>query len=1855
MSSRNSLVTTVTVTMTTTTSTVPLLEIDEGSDLQEPSQRKSNNAPTTLQRHFVYEPPPIPKEQHGHSKWPARSQHDRQEQYAVQKQHSRWPYEDSQSNYPKWSPGSHLQSNNNNTIDSNVISTSNNMERTFFNNNNSNYYNTNYNKDYDLSGDQFTENRFIDSLSPTSPSPLLMMVQEEEEELSDISGRGLKYPPPRRDSDGHIFGSANYSAPSPPERDFTLPYSSETIVWKKEKNLSPLSCEQHKDGSAWKEAFDLDPYMATNTRLSTTPMIAPVWKEEGDGVIGEKHSVSNSGYLSKVVTETPVTNDRNSRSLSNTATNRPYIVKPKPFYNTSTQTEETEVGYDSQLQFKPEETGYVSSTSVQSNMGFNSDKTRLEKSTQVQFSKTNLDGSKLVTLEQLRSPNHKEFIPASAPLLRRLTEEYYQMNINEDNKNESITVEQGANFDVDKHARNINKYDLHINKAATQNTNPEDNKRSFMSKTISYTNEPLQLSTEDKTSKTRCVNESLINVHEQMRPHIGVKMENINISNISEANTNVYDYKGPLKPSIINKKTSVRVNRPQPQFASDINVDSLTVKEHSFNVEEPRLHPFLGNKKNEYSKPDLQPQSYRHVDMQQNLNSDVSQPNLSKYATSGFNLKENQLRSYRSEPDYINLGEQVEDSNIPKMFDTVDDVFLESKGLPKHAKSDSRIDSQRQGVSVRFAAKTNEIPDSFRLQPMRTDSSNLKSEMESAQMTESNFVNPDLSHGSNPECLFRQKDNPESSVNQNANSKPMKDRHRLHPEIFLDQTNENVFSQSTESSECKYGTTFDYLLTQTREPTKSPLLKKYASTSDILIEKNPPVNSRKSVGWYENVPNQTRENIFMQKTVSGSSSEKNISPSQFSCNNFGIISGSMISKYPQSHFSCTPNVVTLSNAAAEESEVAKSDSLKDVSKQTAETEKKYFTQGFNTTKSLSVQQGTYDGAAKSSSVQQGTYDAASQPFENQSFIQHGRSESLPIDYTYESPRQHLRSYYSCTDVNKENRLLEPKSIYGVSDYMDMSGRHHTERSQSSSRITDDMARSSSFVPAKTKKKRTSSCTGYRIHANLESEEDPPPQLPPRAYRNMPENSSDNSSWIYESLRHRRSYANELRKQARRLNICKPLANITEAQITEVNQPLSGREYADKTNAVEKESGKREKLKILNENLNHDQNVTNAVEMRQAFKTDSKCKDVDMTNSTNIDEESIKYQQVAEDNTIKHVPDITEHSSNDKSYPNTNETSLNSNAILGSNVSQQVMNLDKQYSDSSPSMITNKPSPINNNTTNTSNKYRHPIVTDIDDINDSYESGVSPKDYNTDMSVKTFESVLQNETYLNEPFEPKQSVNEEQEALSVNEDHNMSQENQMYSNETCNAAHSNVNNLKAIDENVNLKKYVLYIDENPDDINEEKHPNKKEIVQLESPTDLSQSMTCKSMQPATSPIESELFIPSPTFQYSILKMPSFQTSPNRMQLQQRSSSEQCLTSIGSCNDQTNIPLYVSLGSIPTEEAGFNSADDKRNIDIVSVKQRIHFFEYDSNGQLVRNRIPPPVPAKPTSLVLRKKFPKEEGFSPTQPSPETDPSSEGKVFNLLTENPPEFSVNVVNNPEETSQEDKDNEMEDVQDNIKDNMDVAAASTSLLLPKAKECTDNLEYFQPSHVYQADHSDKDLLIRKKNALRDSLRRKLDVLREAKENVEAEIQEIDAMKKNICSQFENICPNVNECRKLTAFFKDREMCQVLLTKLKIRITRLKNEMDEAKPNPDLTDKLFKLQTQYSEAEQLSLDIDARQNSLVRLIEKYLTESNISDFNYLLTMRPRLVAEMFELNEKIYNGGEKLIELERVPYKLSTL
>eukprot|EP00106_Octopus_bimaculoides_P005667 XP_014773109.1 PREDICTED: uncharacterized protein DDB_G0287625-like [Octopus bimaculoides] len=124
---------------------------------------------------------------------------------------------------------------------------------------------------------------------------------------------------------------------------------------------------------------------------------------------------------------------------------------------------------------------------------------------------------------------------------------------------------------------------------------------------------------------------------------------------------------------------------------------------------------------------------------------------------------------------------------------------------------------------------------------------------------------------------------------------------------------------------------------------------------------------------------------------------------------------------------------------------------------------------------------------------------------------------------------------------------------------------------------------------------------------------------------------------------------------------------------------------------------------------------------------------------------------------------------------------------------------------------------------------------------------------------------------------------------------------------------------------------------------------------------------------------------------------------------------------------------------------------------------------------------------------------------------------------------------------------------------------------------------------------TDEDALLQKKEGLRISIMKKLDVLRDAKQSVEREILEINSLG-------------------------EKELA---------------------------IEKRDKLSRQHEEAKQLKSDIDRRQEQISNILKHYLSDEDLKDYHYYLSMKSRLIIESQELEDKIFLGQEQLSALKR--------
>lgn len=196
-----------------------------------------------------------------------------------------------------------------------------------------------------------------------------------------------------------------------------------------------------------------------------------------------------------------------------------------------------------------------------------------------------------------------------------------------------------------------------------------------------------------------------------------------------------------------------------------------------------------------------------------------------------------------------------------------------------------------------------------------------------------------------------------------------------------------------------------------------------------------------------------------------------------------------------------------------------------------------------------------------------------------------------------------------------------------------------------------------------------------------------------------------------------------------------------------------------------------------------------------------------------------------------------------------------------------------------------------------------------------------------------------------------------------------------------------------------------------------------------------------------------------------------------------------------------------------------------------------------------------------------------------------------------------------------------------------------------------------------ETDHlQNEDNLIQKKEELRVSIVKKLDALHEGKKKVEQEMDDINTLGEKIGKSFDESCESCQEKNKFRSYVEDLEMVIRLLMKLSVLLARAENnlrclpaEADQRKRNLAV-EKRNRLCRQHEEAKQLKSDIDRRREHITNLLGQHLCEEDLKDFQYYINMKLRLIVELQELEDKIYQGEEQLVALKRsIPLTLTSI
>ncbi|XP_054978285.1 protein Shroom2 isoform X2 [Sorex araneus] len=173
----------------------------------------------------------------------------------------------------------------------------------------------------------------------------------------------------------------------------------------------------------------------------------------------------------------------------------------------------------------------------------------------------------------------------------------------------------------------------------------------------------------------------------------------------------------------------------------------------------------------------------------------------------------------------------------------------------------------------------------------------------------------------------------------------------------------------------------------------------------------------------------------------------------------------------------------------------------------------------------------------------------------------------------------------------------------------------------------------------------------------------------------------------------------------------------------------------------------------------------------------------------------------------------------------------------------------------------------------------------------------------------------------------------------------------------------------------------------------------------------------------------------------------------------------------------------------------------------------------------------------------------------------------------------------------------------------------------------------------------DHDLSVKKE--LIDSLGRKLQVLREARESLLEDMQANTALGEAVEALAKDVC-KPNEFDKFRMFVGDLDKVVNLLLSLSGRLARVENALnnldDSAAPGDrhSLREKQRVLTQQHRDAKELKENLDRRERTVFHILAGYLGADGLADYEHFVKMRSALLIEQRELDDKIHLGEEQL-------------
>ncbi|XP_034145647.1 protein Shroom2 isoform X2 [Esox lucius] len=171
--------------------------------------------------------------------------------------------------------------------------------------------------------------------------------------------------------------------------------------------------------------------------------------------------------------------------------------------------------------------------------------------------------------------------------------------------------------------------------------------------------------------------------------------------------------------------------------------------------------------------------------------------------------------------------------------------------------------------------------------------------------------------------------------------------------------------------------------------------------------------------------------------------------------------------------------------------------------------------------------------------------------------------------------------------------------------------------------------------------------------------------------------------------------------------------------------------------------------------------------------------------------------------------------------------------------------------------------------------------------------------------------------------------------------------------------------------------------------------------------------------------------------------------------------------------------------------------------------------------------------------------------------------------------------------------------------------------------------------------------LASKKQELIDSLSRKLQVLREARESLREDVQDNNALGDEVEASVQRVC-RPNELEKFKMFVGDLDKVVSLLLSLSGRLARVENALNslEEDTTPEerrtLTEKRKLLIRQHEDAKELKENLDRRERLVYTIMAAHLSKESLADYKHFVKMKSALIIEQRKLEDKIKLGEEQL-------------